>query len=90
MHEWAERLTPCLVGFAAMTAILVGSVAPAHAFRPRVFVGPLWFPYPYPYYPPPVVVELAPQAYVQPQPAPPAQGYWYYPYVSRPDAPAVS
>src|SRR5262249_53197546 len=36
-----------------------------------------WYGYPYPYaYGPPVVVQSAPQVYVQP--AAPAQQYWYY------------
>ena len=35
---------------------------------------PYW--YGYPYYAPPVVVQQAPQVYVQP--ADPAQQYWYY------------
>ncbi len=71
-----------------------------HGFRgphvfvgPRVFIGPgpFWYPYPYAYYPSPVVIEPAPQVYVQPPPAPPPQSYWYYcedpkgyyPYVSQ-------
>jgi len=47
-------------------------------FGPRVFIGvgvgvPLVYPYGYPVYSPPVVVESAPPAYVQPE-----QQYWYY------------
>jgi len=49
--------------------------------------SPYWYGYPYPYayapypyaYAPPVVVQQAPQVYVQPaQPAAPAEQYWYY------------
>lgn len=78
-------------------AILVVSAAPALAWgRVVVGIGPLWFPpypYPYPYVYPsaPVVIEQsAPPVYVESQPAPPQQ-YWYYcedprgyyPYVSQ-------
>jgi hypothetical protein len=81
-------------GFLLAVAVLVVSVAPAHAWvavhgfhgphvfvGPRVFIGPdpFWYAYPYPTYPP-VVVQPSPpaQVYVQPQQAPPAESYWYY------------
>jgi len=57
----------------------------------RVFIGPIWWgspfwwgpPYPYPYaYPyyalPPVIVQQAPPVYIQQEPQPSPQAYWYY------------
>ena len=52
----------------------------------RVFIGagvgwwgPGYWGAPYPYYSaPPVVIEPAPTTYIQQEPAPPAQAYWYY------------
>lgn len=53
---------------------------PHHWGGPRVIIDP-WFPLYYP--PPPVIVQPAPvyhppEVYIQQQPAPPEQGYWYY------------
>ena len=51
----------------------------------RVFIGPIWWgprfrwgpPYPY-YASPPVIVQQAPRVYIQQEPQPPQQAYWYY------------
>ena len=41
--------------------------------------GPGWWDAPYPYYSaPPVVVPQEPTTYIQQEPAPPAEAYWYY------------
>ena len=76
----------------ATLVLLLGYSLPGQAyghFRGGVYIGPGWGPwwgpgygysYPYPYYsPPPVVIQQAPQEYVQqPAPQPEEQQYWYY------------
>jgi hypothetical protein len=82
-----------------IVVLLVVSIVPASArFRGSVWIGPGWGPgwgpvYPaYPYYaPPPVIVQQAPDVYVQPLPQPETQQFWYfcrnpegyYPYVKQ-------
>ena len=65
-------------------------------FDVDLWVGPSWGPgwgagYPYYYYEPPVIIQKAPEIYVEPQPQVQEQHYWYYcqnpqgyyPYVKR-------
>jgi len=82
-----------VIGILVGIALVLSSFAPAMAGG-RVFVGvgfgfpfysPWAYPYPYPYpaypypaYSPPVVVQAAPQTYVQPPEASPPTQYWYY------------
>ena len=83
-----------VIGVLAGIALVLSSFAPAMAGG-RVFVGvgigfpfysPWVYPFPYPAYPfplysPPVVVQAAPQTFVQQPEAPPpapAPQYWYY------------
>lgn len=72
----------------AAVALIIGSSMPSHAghFRGSVWIGPAWGPaYPYPYYagPPaivqqPVIINQPPTEYIQPDPSPGEQSYWYY------------
>lgn len=63
-----------------------GHRRPVVATRVFIGAGPFWWgpPYPYWYYPypywapPPAVVREEPPVYIQQEPAPPAESYWYY------------
>jgi hypothetical protein len=75
-------------GVLVVLVLLLANTVPSEAGGPHVsfsfgfplWVGPGWWGPPYHSYPAPPVVVQQPPAYVQPEPAPPAQApaYWYY------------